>query len=160
MAASFALTSAAMLSGKQSPSKSARATGSNATLPAMHAPSSLVWFAAACVSLWLAGCGCEGVMCGVCSGVPITIVVTDAQSEMPIEDATVLIDGNPCKITGFQGPGAYACDGAVGSHSIEISAPGHVSKSLTVALPDEDDDSCCSCGPQTSATAELDPAMP
>jgi hypothetical protein len=119
-----------------------------------------LWFTAACASFWLAGCGCDGVACDVCSGVPITITVIDAMSRMPILDASVLIDGKPCKVTGFQGPGSYACDGAVGSHSVDVSAPGHTSKTLPVTLNDADDDSCCSCGPQTSATAELDPAMP
>jgi hypothetical protein len=120
----------------------------------------LFWFAAACSSLWLAGCGCDGVVCDVCSGIPITITVIDATTQMPIQDATVLIDGKPCKVTGFQGPGDYGCDGAVGSHSVDVSAPGHASKTLTVNLKELEDEGCCSCGPQTGATAALDPVMP
>jgi hypothetical protein len=123
------------------------------------APSAL-GFATALASLLSAGCECSGVQCGVCSGVAITIEVIDATSRMPIEDANVVIDGKACSVTGFQGPGVYACDGGAGAHTVQVSAPGHVSKTLAVTLKDDEDDSCCSCGPQTGATAELDPTTP
>jgi hypothetical protein len=117
--------------------------------------------ATASVSLFLTGCDeCSGVVCDGCSGVAIDIYVIDATSRMSIADATVLADGKPCESNSVQGPGHYACDGGIGAHTVEISAPGHASNTITVTLKDDEGDGCCSCPPETSAIADLDPAMP
>ncbi|MCK6590104.1 MAG: hypothetical protein HUU21_02300 [Polyangiaceae bacterium] len=115
-------------------------------------------FLAVAGSLLLAGCGCDGVQCGACSGVAVAVQVLDAATMQPIEDASVTIDGAPCPRSQFSGPGVYACDVQPGTYSVSVSAPGHAVKDVSVTLPEDESDSCCSCGPQTSAKVVLDPA--
>ncbi|MCC6556361.1 MAG: carboxypeptidase regulatory-like domain-containing protein [Polyangiaceae bacterium] len=103
----------------------------------------------------LLGCGCDGVQCGACSGVPITVVVTDADTGEAIEDAIVTIGGKECPRTEFQGPGSYGCDVPVGSYTVTVAAPGHAEATQGVTLAEEEDESCCSCGPQASAAVAL-----
>lgn len=125
----------------------------------MRSISSLVLsLMAVATSLLLAGCGCGGVQCGACLGVPVTVRVVDAATMQPIEDATVTIDGQSCPLSNFSGAGSYACDVPPGTYQVSVSSPGHATKSASVTLPEDESDSCCSCGPQTSTQIALDPA--
>jgi len=108
----------------------------------------------------LLGCGCDGVQCDVCSGIPITVQVVDATTGQPIADATVTVDGRACehRPAANQVDGVYGCEGSAGEREIAVSAPGHAPQTKTVELPEDEDESCCSCGPQTSTKVELPPA--
>lgn len=95
----------------------------------------------------MAGCGCDGVMCGACESPGIHLRVVDAQTQAPIEGATVKAGATTCTV---ESAGAYLCDVDPGAYDITITAPGYQTLTSPGTLLEPEDSGCCSCGPQAN----------
>ena len=73
--------------------------------------------------------------------------VVDAQTQAPIEGATVKAGAATCTV---ESAGAYLCDVDPGAYDITITAPGYQPLTTPGTLLEPDDSGCCSCGAQAS----------
>ncbi len=94
----------------------------------------------------LEGCDpCSGLVSGPCDA-PIRLVVRDANTGVVIREAAVsgapgsCIDGR-CEVQG-RGSGA-------GRYELSVSAPGYVAQSITVDVPEVEEEGCFGCGYET-----------
>ncbi len=91
---------------------------------------------------FLGGCAeCEDIACPACEP-PIVLSVTDDQTGDPIPGVTV--DGDECyELTG---PPRCYVRASVGTHSLEVTAPGYETQQVEVRVRESSGDGCCGCG--------------
>ena len=102
--------------------------------------------------LALAGCDeCGDIDCSCLQG-GIYVDVVDASTKEPITMGVTVKTGN--EACPERGP-SPVCDVPPGSHTVEVSAIGYASKSVSAVLPPPQGDGCCVCGEIVKVTVEL-----
>lgn len=94
-------------------------------------------------------------MCAAC-GPAIRFRVTDARTGDAIDGVTIDgSDGWECSSTGV------TCQDVPrpGTYDLEVGAPGYEPRTVTVVVPRDDGEGCCSCGfREVEADVELQPS--
>ena len=92
----------------------------------------------------LAGCPCEGIDCAACRP-PVVLQVVDETTGIAV--VGVQISGEAVVTSRCDGQSNEIClSKGSGTYTFTLSAPGYVSKDMTIEVVKDDDSECCYCG--------------